>query len=809
LAGLLAAGGCVPFSATAGNELEAGSAGRGLPIVYTALTLSAVLVVGLFGIKQRSLARQVDRRRRRAERRARKEIALRTQIRESEERYRFLLESVEDYANFMLDASGRVASWNAGAERLLGYGEAEVLGRHVSLFYAPQERIAGHPAEVLRRAAAGGRYREEGWRVRKDGSRIWADVTTKALWDERGHLLGFAKVTRDLTERRRAEESLRVLAETGTTLAASLDYRQILTGLAQLMVPVLADWSVLDMLEDGEVQRVEVAVADPEWADLARRYREYPPDLADGRSPAARVLRTGRPELIPEVTPGFLEAATRSPEHNRLALDLKMRSVIIVPLVVRGQILGALSLIMAESGRRFCSDDLALASDIARRAALAVENVRLLELAREARGEAERRAREEAALRRAATAIGAAFTIEEMVEQIAQSALMATNADGALVERVGQGLHEVEVVAVAGERKLPLGARMTYAGSLAQSVIERGDSELIPCLSETTGRVSPELLHTCSICAVLAVPLIDAGEAIGALILLREPEKNAFRPDEVARARTFADLAALAFRKVRLLEDSERRSIELQQVMESRSRLMRGFSHDVKNPLGAADGFLQLLEEGIMGDIDERQREAMGRARRAIAEALKLIDELLAFARAEAGELTVESRALDLRATVREVVEGYRAGAEAKGLAISGRVPEHFPIIDSDASRVRQILGNLLTNAIKYTPAGEVRVELELGRGGAISRSGSWAAVAVVDSGPGISPAEQSELFQEFSRLDSAASMAGAGIGLAISRRIAHALGGDITVASEMGRGSTFTLWLPIMKAVPPGEPGG
>lgn len=774
----------------------------GTPLLLISLTAVAA-AVGLFALRQHRLARQFDRRRLRAVRRARAESVLREKVRESEERFRFLLESVEDYASFMLRPDGRVASWNAGAQRLLGYGEEEVLGRHVSIFYPPEARAARHAEAVLRRTAVEGSCREEGWRLRADGTRIWAEVTTRALYDEGGEVLGFAKVTHDITERRRSEESMRILAEVGTTLAASLDYRQLLASIAHLMVPVMADWAVVDILEAGRVERIEVAVANPQREELARAYRRFAPDLSEARAPAARVLRTGEAELIADVTPEFLANATRSPEHARLAQELEVRCAIVVPLLARGQTLGALSLIMAESGRRYGPADLALAGDIARRAALAVENVRLLEAAREARGEAERRAREEEALRRAAGAIGAAFTIDEMVHQIAQSALTATNADGALVERVDGGLREVTVVAVAGSRILPLGARMAYAGSLAQRVIERGESEIIARLEEATERISPDLLRSCSECASLAVPLVDAEEAIGALILLREPERHEFRPDEAERARTFADLAALAFRKVHLLEESERGRRELRQVLESRSRLMRGFSHDVKNPLNAADGFLQLLQEGIMGELAGRQQEGVDRARRAVAEAVKLIDELLDLARAEADEITIERQAVDLRRMVRELAEEYRAQAAMKGLALEARIPNEFPLLESDATRIRQVLGNLLTNAIKYTPEGSVEVRLELvagaeAPGAEAPAAARWALVAITDSGPGLTPAEQQGLFQEFRRLDTAAGTTGTGIGLASSRRIARALRGEITVASAPGRGSTFTFWLPL-----------
>src|SRR3712207_6623115 len=133
-------------------------------------------------------------------------------LRESEERFRLLVEGVRDYAIFMLDPEGRVTTWNPGAQRINGYHEEEIVGEHFSIFYTDEEVERGHPEEELRLAAADGSYEEEGIRVRKDGSTFWADVTITALRDEAGNLRGFGKVTRDVTARKEAEERERQLA---------------------------------------------------------------------------------------------------------------------------------------------------------------------------------------------------------------------------------------------------------------------------------------------------------------------------------------------------------------------------------------------------------------------------------------------------------------------------------------------------------------------------------------------------------------------------------------------------------------------
>src|SRR5262245_25130257 len=130
-------------------------------------------------------------------------------LRDNAENFRLLVESILDYAIFMLDADGRVASWNAGAHRLKGYREDEIIGRHFSRFYPRQEIERGKPQRALTLASAEGRFEDEGWRVRKNGSTFWANVIITAIRDDSGELLGFAKITRDLTERKRATEQLK------------------------------------------------------------------------------------------------------------------------------------------------------------------------------------------------------------------------------------------------------------------------------------------------------------------------------------------------------------------------------------------------------------------------------------------------------------------------------------------------------------------------------------------------------------------------------------------------------------------------
>ena len=238
---------------------------------------------------------------------------------------------------------------------------------------------------------------------------------------------------------------------------------------------------------------------------------------------------------------------------------------------------------------------------------------------------------------------------------------------------------------------------------------------------------------------------------------------------------------------------------ENRQIIESHERLIRGFTHDIKNPLGAADGHLALLEMGIHGDVPERQAESLRRARGAIRAALDLIAQLLKIERAQSGQVEIHREQFDLAALTSYTVEEFRAAAAAKRLELEVLPvrPGDALMIETDPALVRQILANLISNAVKYTQSGgHISVRARVACEAEALWRGRSMAVDVADNGPGIPLAKQSMLFREFARFDPAAAE-GTGIGLAISQRLAVVLGASITFTSTPGVGSTFTLWLP------------
>ena|GEM_PF-1143199 len=423
----------------------------------------------------------------------------------TEERFRLLVEGVEDYAIFMLDPEGRVASWNPGAERIKGWKEEEVLGHSLSLFYLPGDVMAGVPEESLRIAASEGQYRTEALLVRKDGTRFWADVLISALRDERGALRGFAKITRDISPRRKAEEALRattrrleailetavdgiitideqgsiqsvnpatvrifgyapeellgremrhlvpepqqrrnvgmgvrkligigrevhgrrkdgsvfplelsvsetllpqgrfftcivrditarkraeeaqaLFVEVGTLLSQSLDVHTTLKSLASLVVSHLADYCMVDLLnEDGQLHRLELTARDADRQALLHHSMMYPPHLGNG-GVMLQLLNTGVPLAEPDVTSEWLDSIARNEEHRALLEALALKSVILVPLVARDRKLGIISFAWNRYRPTCTSSDLEVARGVADRAAMALDNARLYQEAQAA-----------------------------------------------------------------------------------------------------------------------------------------------------------------------------------------------------------------------------------------------------------------------------------------------------------------------------------------------------------------------------------------------------------------------------------------
>jgi len=283
-------------------------------------------------------------------------------LRKADLQLRSIVEGVTDYAIYLLDKDGHIATWNPGAQRIKGYTADEILGHHFARFFTQEEIDRGRPAELLRLAATRGRIEQEGWRVRKDGSRFWANIVLTAIRDSTGELTGYAKVTRDFTDRKRAEES--VLLQLSEALLANVDVRRLLDAVsASLRDAVPHDRATLALHDPGTDSMI-VQFLDAQSSGASRGEVR----VAFRSSPAEEAFKTLEPVLIDKLqTSGF------EPESMRHLTSLGMKSACCLPLIHRGEPIGTLA-IASHNESSFSTHDAEMLQQVASQVAIAVSN---------------------------------------------------------------------------------------------------------------------------------------------------------------------------------------------------------------------------------------------------------------------------------------------------------------------------------------------------------------------------------------------------------------------------------------------------
>ena len=284
---------------------------------------------------------------------------------QAQEGFRLVVEGVRDYAILMLDPDGRVSTWSPGAARLEGYEAVEIIGRHFSTFYPEADVAAGKPARELAAAAGIGRYEEEGWRVRKDGSRFWANVVITAIRDQAGKLLGFAKITRDITERKRQDDRLRAVLEVAQATLEGRREQELLRLIAQRARALVESALSIVVLPDPDGEMLTIAAADGQRADAILGSQVPLVDSVTGQ-----VLATGRPLVLDE-SPSASGARASVVGAGRIGPLLAVR------LASGDRVLGALVVSNEPGGGRFTDGDRRLVELFAAQAAVTIDYMRV------------------------------------------------------------------------------------------------------------------------------------------------------------------------------------------------------------------------------------------------------------------------------------------------------------------------------------------------------------------------------------------------------------------------------------------------
>jgi signal transduction histidine kinase len=445
----------------------------------------------------------------------------------------------------------------------------------------------------------------------------------------------------------------------------------------------------------------------------------------------------------------------------------------------------------------FLDSEIELLKTFADQAVIAVENARLFTELQARTGELTQSVEKLTALGELSQAVSSTLDVETVLDTIVSRASQLAGADGCSIFEYDEGTQQFELRATHNDDTPFVEAlravRLRKGEGLMGRAAEMREPVQIPDITQPGAYQSSvrDTLIRFGYHALLSVPLLREDEIIGSLSFNRKAPGE-FAPEVVHVLKTFATQSALAIQNARLFREIADKSRQLEAASRHKSEFLANMSHELRTPLNAIIGFSEVLAEKMFGEVNAKQAEYLQDILESGRHLLSLINDILDLSKIEAGHMELEAADFHLPSAIDNALTLVRERATRRGITLGSTIDERLGMVRGDERKVKQILLNLLSNALKFTPEGG-RIDVGAGRHDKV------AEVSVADTGIGIAPADQEAVFEEFRQVGAAERKAeGTGLGLALCRKFVELHGGKIWVQSEPGRGSTFTFTLPM-----------